>query len=525
MMRMFSFESIRGFLKVALAGSSDMQKTIVKLFREQVQRQTGSRFAIREEITPEEIRLTVESSRPEFETDYYRQHGLDPERCFRNIFNFMAGALNKSLSYLPGYDSAEAGLSVTGSKADLRLPVRSGGLFTAQTLLGAIAGYIDRVLPGGRDEPEEAAAPEGDVVMQAAVMRETWERIRRASATDETVLLRGESGTGKSFIAGKIHEISARREGPFIEVGLLADVGSENMIQSNLFGHRKGAFTGASEDKKGLFSLADGGTVFLDEIGDASPDLQAKLLKVIETSRFKPLGGLEDVEVDVRVIAATNRDLEKMVGDGTFRQDLYYRLNVIPIELPPLRERSEDIPALARFLLARTNPGGRTAGKRLSAELVADLCAYPWPGNVRELDHALRYALAMSDGPELTRADLPGALRTYLEDGASGAPAGAEAPRGGEVIDREALRRAIRSSGPLTAGKGAGAGQMPAHFEHAKRVYLETLIEEFAGDLGMIARFWDRSSEKTILKLIRDCGLESKLQEARARKSERGPAR
>jgi transcriptional regulator with PAS, ATPase and Fis domain len=299
------------------------------------------------------------------------------------------------------------------------------------------------------------------------------------------------------------------------------------MIQSDLFGHRRGAFTGATEHKKGLFSLADRGTIFLDEIGDASPELQAKLLRVIEGKVFKPLGGVEDVSVDVRIIAATNRHLEKMVQEGTFRKDLYYRLDVITIQLPPLRERPGDLRALAEFLLARAASRGGGA-KRLTAALASRLSSYPWPGNVRELDHALRHALAMAEGDGIGPEHLPDAVRRHLESAgeAAGEAAGEppeppETVRGGEaprIIDVQALRRAIRSSDAGTLGAPGKAHENPAHIDHAKRTYLAELIDEFGGDLALIGCFWDRSSAKTLRKLIREYGLTEHLEAARARK-------
>ena len=397
----------------------------------------------------------------------------------------------------------------------MRFPVKSSERLTSEGIVRKVTRYLERLAPGG-ESAEEDETLDKDLVAGSEAMVETWDRIRRAGRTNEIVLLRGESGTGKSFIARKLHELSERRDKPFVEVAMTADVGSDNLIQSDLFGHEKGAFTGADAQKDGLFSLADGGTIFLDEIGDASEELQARLLRVIEARTFKRLGGVKDITVDVRIIAATNRDLEKMVEEGTFRRDLYYRLSVIPIELPPLRERPEDIPALVDFLLQRIASGGRTREVGLADGLIDDLRSYPWPGNIRELDHALRHAVTMCEGAEITRDDLPASICAFLEGrGRTGASVLPGPEAGDSVVNVEALRRAIRSSDPVASGTSGSPHDIPAHLEHAKRAYLEVLIEEFNGDLGLIARFWDRSSEKTILKLIRDCGLEEKLKEAR----------
>ena len=364
--------------------------------------------------------------------------------------------------------------------------------------------------------PDPPSSLGSGLVADSSSMQETWKRIRRASLSNELVLLRGESGTGKSFIARKIHALSKRRERPFVEVCLTSDVGSDNMVQSDLFGHEKGAFTGATEQKLGLFALADGGTIFLDEIGDATSALQAKLLRVIETGTFKRLGGTTDLQVDVRVITATNRDLETMVKAGDFREDLYYRVGVIPIQLPPLRERRADIPSLAEYLLGRCQRGRSGVPKRMAAGLAALLVDYPWPGNIRELDHSLRYAVAMAEEPAITTADLPDVVQDALERRAGPAPLTADATENGErpMIDIAQLRSAIRGMRPAA---DTPPHADPAHIEHAKRIWLATLIDECGGDLGLIARFWDRSAEKTLRNQVRAYGLADELAAARAR--------
>ena len=308
-------------------------------------------------------------------------------------------------------------------------------------------------------------------------------------------------------------------------VGLTSDIGSDNLIQSDLFGHERGAFTGATTVKQGLFSLADGGTIFLDEIGDASPELQAKLLRVLETSTFKRLGSTSDMQVDVRVIAATNCDLERMVEERTFRKDLYYRINVIPIELPPLRKRPEDIPAMAgAFLEHACGTGMRRC--RFAPDLAERLEAYPWPGNIRELNHAIRHGAAMAPGDEIDVEHFPDALRQWLEGAASARaaaapPTEAAGPDPASPIDEQSLRHAIRSARALAAGDEVARHEIPGHIESAKRVWLGVLIDELGGDLGLIARYWDRSSEKTLRKLLNSYGLADRL--AAARRKKRSP--
>ncbi len=536
-MEMFFLENVFPFLRVALVSPAEFQSTIAYAMRYYLHRYAGERYVLADELGGDEIRLTLTVSDPAAAREYFEPHGLDPERCFRNGFHFVAAAFDSFLSQVVAeYDPSAVSIGVEDGRGEMRFPVKERSVFTYEKLIEMLVGHVGELQERQR-ELVEGERLESDLTIGSAVMRETWDRIRRASRSDEIVLLRGESGTGKSFIARKIHGLSERLDRPFVEVGLTSDIGSENMIQSDLFGHEKGAFTGASEHKQGLFSLADGGTIFLDEIGDASKELQAKLLRVIESQTFKRLGGVRDIKVDVRIIAATNRDLEKMVEEGAFRRDLYYRLNVIAVHLPPLRKRVEDIPALAEFLFTRAMSRSQGQKKRLAPELAERLKAYAWPGNIRELDHALKAAAAMADGVEITAADLPSPVREAVGPEGMARERGKVAVRAlatesrvmsaqeeaspvTDIINVEALRRAIRESDPVATGKSTSPHNIPAHFEYAKRTYLATLIDEFGGDLGLIARFWDRSSEKTIRKLIRDCGLGDLLQAAR----EKGPA-
>jgi DNA-binding NtrC family response regulator len=527
-MKAVSLDNVYGFVRRVLSSPRSFQATIAEVARAHVERYAPGRYRVTHEKRPRALSLTIETASPDEAAAYFAAHGLDPERCFSNSFHFIAGALNAVLSQVVrGYDASGAEFSVSGQTGTMRFPLGGGDRFSYRKLLEQAMAYVERTAADREAEAEDERR-EKDLVLGSDVMRRTWEKIRRASRSDEIVLLRGESGTGKSFIARKIHELSRRSGMPFVEVGLTSDVGSDNMVPSDLFGHERGAFTGAAEQKQGLFSLADGGTIFLDEVGDASRELQAKLLRVVETSTFKRLGGTKDLKVDVRVIAATNRDLEAMVADGAFRQDLYYRLNVIPVELPPLRERSEDVPALAGLLLARAGAKGAGARKRLPDDLASALSRHPWPGNVRELDHALRHAAAMCEGEELSLADFPESVRASVGGCAKAvAPGGKAAPSrdrppDSDVINVEALRRMIRSADPVSVAAERAAHGVPAHIEHAKRAYLAALIDELGGDLSLVAKFWDRTSEKTILKLVREYGLERDLEAARLSAGRRG---
>jgi len=241
------------------------------------------------------------------------------------------------------------------------------------------------------------------IVGRSDRMAQLHEVVRRVARTRSTVLVQGETGTGKELIARAIHAASPRAEGPFVAVDCNAL--AESLLESELFGHVRGAFTGAHADKKGLFEAAASGSCFLDEVAGFSPCVQAKLLRVLQEHEVRRVGGAESVAVDVRVIAASNKDLAALVASGAFREDLYYRLSVVTIVLPPLRERRDDIPLLAsHFLRAYAGDGGPSD---ISPDAMARLVAYDWPGNVRELEHAVEHAVALSSEAILRPEDLP----------------------------------------------------------------------------------------------------------------------
>jgi two-component system response regulator AtoC len=235
-------------------------------------------------------------------------------------------------------------------------------------------------------------------------MREVFDMIRLIADSSATVLIQGESGTGKELVAKTIHRTSYRREKPFVVV----DCGSlpETLLESELFGHVKGAFTGAHASKQGLFEEADGGTIFLDEIADTTATFQAKLLRVLQEGEIKRVGGNQPIKIDVRVISATNKDLVELVKARTFRQDLYYRLAVLPLSLPPLRERQDDIPLLVQHFVAASCTRHRQPVRLVSPDTIRVLTQAPWPGNVRELQHYLERAVVTTTGPELNCKDL-----------------------------------------------------------------------------------------------------------------------
>jgi DNA-binding NtrC family response regulator len=252
----------------------------------------------------------------------------------------------------------------------------------------------------------KAARGSGELLGASEPMRRVYDLISKVAATDVTVLIRGESGTGKELVARAIHEQSAhRRKGEFVAMNCAALPGE--LIESELFGHERGAFTGAATQRKGKFELAAGGTIFLDEIGDMSATTQAKLLRVLEEKKIERLGSSHSIPVDVRVISATNRDLEADVAAGKFRSDLYYRLRVVQIALPPLRERRDDIPLLATSFLQRYSAKYNLPCTAVSREAIARLLSYDWPGNVRELRNVIERGAVLADGPALQIADLP----------------------------------------------------------------------------------------------------------------------
>ena len=281
-----------------------------------------------------------------------------------------------------------------------------------------------------------------NIIAGSAKMQEVLATVERVAPTNSTVLLGGESGVGKDLIARVIHEKSRRRSGPFVKINSTAI--PENLLESELFGYERGAFTGASASKPGKFELADKGTLFLDEIGDVPPATQVKLLRVLQEREFERLGGTRTIKVDVRLVAATNRDLRAALEEGTFREDLYYRLNVVPIDIPPLREHKEDIPGLASLFLARfaKDSGRDIAG--ITPAAMSQLLGHHWPGNVRELQNVIERACALAPGSQLDVADIHlDATRPRTSTGADRfVPDGMTLDQYEDEMIHEALKRA-----------------------------------------------------------------------------------
>jgi DNA-binding NtrC family response regulator len=302
---------------------------------------------------------------------------------------------------------------------------------------------VDRVLEGialRRDlrlfqQQVEGTYQLGAIIGKSTAMQRVFDVIRKVADTDLTVLVRGPSGTGKELVANAIHYNSPRRTKPLIKVNCAAF--SRELVESELFGHEKGAFTGAVTAREGKFEIADGGTLFLDEIGDMGLETQAKILRVLQERELERVGGNRTIKVDVRILAATNQDLEARVQQGAFREDLYYRLNVVSIVLPALRERPEDIPLLVDHFLRAVATRLKREPKTLAAEAYRALCTHEWKGNVRELEHAIEQALALASGADIQLADLPAHVRP------GGAEAAAATEPGPPGSFKEAKQRVV----------------------------------------------------------------------------------
>ncbi len=282
-----------------------------------------------------------------------------------------------------------------------------------------------------------------DMLGNSGGMQEVMRLIRRAAPTDSTILITGESGTGKELVARAIHYGSPRAQDPFIPVNCGAF--TESLLESELFGHLRGSFTGAVADKKGLLEIADRGTFFLDEVAEMSPATQVKFLRVLENREFKPVGDVETHSVDVRFITATNQDPEKAVREGRLREDLFYRLNVILIHIPPLRDRKEDVPLLAGHFLALYSDRMRQSVERIDEDAMELLVNYDWPGNVRELENTIERAVALTEKHIVTRDDLAGRIREPVPPALGGD--GVDLEKHLETVERSFILRALRATG------------------------------------------------------------------------------
>jgi len=326
------------------------------------------------------------------------------------------------------------------------------------------------------------------LVGESPAMRAIHEMVARVADSPSTILITGESGTGKGLIAQELHRLSSRREKALIKVNCAAI--PKDLVESELFGYEKGAFTGAVGSKPGRFELADGGTLFLDEVGEIPVEIQVKLLRALQESEFERVGGIKTLKVDVRLIAATNRDLKALIGEGRFREDLFYRLAVVPMELPPLRDRREDIPVLVSHFIEKFN---RRLGKRVEGvdpEALQLLQAYGWPGNIRELENLMERSVLFADGPIVEAAQLPEALRD-------------KAPGAAMAVASVGPLAAAASSSPTGTSMKEIVRQAQAELE---RELIARALEETGGNVTRAAKRL-QISRKSLQVKMKDLGL------------------
>jgi len=329
---------------------------------------------------------------------------------------------------------------------------------------------LGRLLAQNRLLREQLGRDRGfnDIIGQSKAMREVFELVDKVAATRATVLITGESGTGKELVARAIHARSPRAEEPFVPVNCMAL--SETLLESELFGHEKGSFTGAVGRRKGRFELADKGTLFLDEVGEMPPSLQVKLLRVLQERTFERVGGNQPIQVDVRIVAATNRDLAQAVAQGSFRDDLFYRLNVVRIHLPPLRERPEDLPALvAHFVEKYAAEVGRAVPK-VSPQAMSLIYRHTWPGNVRELENALERAVILA-GNEIQPSDLPLDMGLGPVESEPCLPSGMTINQAVEDLERRMIQRALSETGGVAAHAAKVLGITKSNLAYKMKKY------------------------------------------------------
>jgi len=356
-----------------------------------------------------------------------------------------------------------------------------------------------RSAPATLPSPAKRAA----IIGEAPAMQEVFRAIGRLAQSPITVLVTGESGTGKELIASALHTTSPRAAKPFIAINTAAI--PKDLLESEFFGHERGAFTGAQMQRKGRFEQADGGTLFLDEIGDMPFDLQTRLLRVLQDGQFFRVGGVSPITVDVRIIAATHQDLEKLVQQGRFREDLYHRINVIRVRVPPLRERKLDVPLLLKHFLASAAKELNTEPKRLQPDVLEKLSAYDWPGNVRQLENTCRWLTVMAPGTDVHLVDLPPELRGAGITDASASPAAvaASVEASNSLASWDALLREWAAK-RLAAGEDDLLDEALPLFE---RVLIETALAACKGQRQDAARRlgWGRN---TLTRKIKDLGID-----------------
>jgi Nif-specific regulatory protein len=332
------------------------------------------------------------------------------------------------------------------------------------------------------------------LVGHSQLLEQIFAVIEKVADTPSTVLITGESGTGKELIARALHNNSSRRDKPFIKINCAAI--PKTLMESELFGYEKGAFTGAVGSKPGRFELADGGTLFLDEIGEIPVEMQVKLLRVLQESEFERVGGIKTIKVDVRLVTATNRDLQREVAASNFREDLFYRLNVVPVHLPPLRERREDIPLLVQHFVSKFNERLKKSITRVADDALERLIAHPWPGNIRELENVLERTILFCEGPSIQAKDLPPELG--MQPMAVSASAPVESRVGETTNPRVAL--------PPTQPAGSLKEMVRQETERLERELIQRALDETGGNVTQAARKL-KISRKSLQNKMKEFGL------------------
>ncbi|HET6282953.1 MAG TPA: sigma-54 dependent transcriptional regulator [Polyangia bacterium] len=345
-----------------------------------------------------------------------------------------------------------------------------------------------------RDASPEVPAGRGRfrLVGTSAAIRQIYGVVEKVANTPSTVLITGESGTGKELIARALHDNSSRHSGPFIKINCAAI--PKTLMESELFGYDKGAFTGAVGAKPGRFELAHGGTLFLDEIGEIPVEMQVKLLRVLQESEFERVGGIKTIKVDVRLITATNRDLLQEIASGGFREDLYYRLNVVPIHIPPLRERREDVSLLAAHFITKFNDRLKKQITSIHADAIARLVGHTWPGNIRELENLMERTMLFCEGPEIRSSDLPPEL-------AGLSPVGAE-----DTARAASLAAAAASAASSSQPAGSLKEAVRAETERVERELIQRALDETGGNVTQAARKL-KISRKSLQTKMKEFGL------------------
>jgi DNA-binding NtrC family response regulator len=363
--------------------------------------------------------------------------------------------------------------------------------FEQEQIRQVVAKAINTYALARRDaRPEEPSSLHGRfrLVGQSPAIRQIYAVVEKVANTPSTVLISGESGTGKELIARALHENSSRHAGPFIKINCAAI--PKTLMESELFGYDKGAFTGAVGAKPGRFELAHGGTLFLDEIGEIPVEMQVKLLRVLQESEFERVGGIKTIKVDVRLVTATNRDLQQEIIAGTFRDDLFYRLNVVPIHIPPLRERREDIPLLAEHFLAKFNDRLKKQIASIAPEAIERLVAYHWPGNIRELENLMERTVLFCEGPEIRVSDLPPeVVGASLLAPPAGTPTSLPAVGADEAVRPASLKEAVR-----------------AETERVERELIQRALDETGNNVTQAARKL-KISRKSLQTKMKELGL------------------